>query len=59
LGLLVSASRSIIYAGGGSSAAIRAAAAQLNQEINAESSSKRALDDAAIDAQRRSIGRGG
>ena len=58
-GLLVSASRSIIYAGGGSSAAIRAAAAQLNQEINAERSSKRALDDAAIDAQRRSIGRGG
>jgi len=59
LGLLISASRSIIYAGGGTSAAIRAAAAQLRQEINAERSLKRALDDAAIDAQRRSIGRGG
>ena len=36
LGLLISASRSIIYAGGGSAEAIRAAAAQLHQEINAE-----------------------
>jgi orotidine-5'-phosphate decarboxylase len=33
-GLLISASRSIIYAGGGSAAAIRAAAAALNAEIN-------------------------
>src|SRR5208283_5105478 len=33
-GLLISASRSIIYAGGGSAAAIRAAAAQLHREIN-------------------------
>jgi len=59
LGLLISASRSIIYAGGGTSTAIRAAAAQLHQEINSERSLKRALNDAAIDAQRRSIGRGG
>jgi orotidine-5'-phosphate decarboxylase len=59
MGLLISASRSIIYAGGGASAAIRAAAAQLHREINAERSLKRALDDAAIDAQRRSSGRGG
>ncbi|HEY2464614.1 MAG TPA: orotidine-5'-phosphate decarboxylase [Steroidobacteraceae bacterium] len=59
MGLLISASRSIIYAGGGAAAAIRAAAAQLHQEINSERASKRALDDAAIDAQRRSIGRGG
>ena len=58
MGLLISASRSIIYAGGGAAAAIRAAAAQLHEEINAERASKRALDDAAIDAQRRSIGRG-
>ena len=35
-GLLISASRSIIYAGGGAAAAIRAAAAQLHREINAE-----------------------
>ena len=49
-GLLISASRSIIYAGGGAAAAIRAAAAQLHREINAERSLKRALDDAAIDA---------
>ena len=59
MGLLISASRSIIYAGGGASAAIRAAAAQLHQEINAERSLKGALDHAAIDAQRRSIGGGG
>ena len=58
-GLLISASRSIIYAGGGAAAAIRAAAAELHREINAGRSSKRALDDAAIDAQRRSIGGGG
>lgn len=59
MGVLISASRSIIYAGGGTSAAIRAAAAQLHHEINAERTLKRAVDDAAIDAQRRSIGRGG
>jgi hypothetical protein len=59
MGLLISASRSIIYAGGSASAAIRAAAAQLHQEINAERSLKGTLDDAAIDAQRRSIGGGG
>jgi orotidine-5'-phosphate decarboxylase len=59
MGLLISASRSINYAGGGAAAAIRAAAAQLHQEINAERSLKRALNDAAIDAQRRSIGRSG
>ncbi len=41
-GLLISASRSIIYAGGGTAAAIRAAAAQLHREINAERSSNRA-----------------
>ncbi|HEY2780366.1 MAG TPA: orotidine-5'-phosphate decarboxylase [Steroidobacteraceae bacterium] len=35
-GLLISASRSIIYAGGGSAAAIRAAAASLRAEINLE-----------------------
>jgi hypothetical protein len=40
-------------------AGIRAAAAQLNEEINSERSLKRALNDAAIDAQRRAIGRGG
>jgi orotidine-5'-phosphate decarboxylase len=59
MGLLISASRSIIYAGGGAAAAIRAAAVQLHEEINAERALKRALDDAAIDAQRRAIGRGG
>jgi orotidine-5'-phosphate decarboxylase len=35
-GLLISASRSIIYAGGGTEAAIHAAAAKLHAEINAE-----------------------
>jgi len=50
MGLLISASRSIIYAGGGTSMAIRAAAAQLHQEINSERALKRALNDAAIDA---------
>ena len=35
-GLLISASRSIIYAGGGAEAAIHAAAAKLHAEINAE-----------------------
>jgi orotidine-5'-phosphate decarboxylase len=59
MGLLISASRSIIYAGGGTAAAIRAAAAQLHQEINAERALKGALDDAAVDAQRRAIGRRG
>jgi orotidine-5'-phosphate decarboxylase len=50
MGLLISASRSIIYAGGGTATAIRAAAAQLHQEINSERALKRALNDAAIDA---------
>jgi orotidine-5'-phosphate decarboxylase len=59
LGLLISASRSIIYAGGGASPAIRAAAAQLHQEINSARSLTRALDEAATDAQRRFIARGG
>lgn len=57
-GLLISASRSIIYAGGGTAAAIRAAAADLSAAINSQRALKRAPDDAAIDAQRRSIGRG-
>jgi orotidine-5'-phosphate decarboxylase len=35
-GLLISASRSIIYAGGGEETAIQAAAAKLHEEINAE-----------------------
>jgi orotidine-5'-phosphate decarboxylase len=35
-GLLISASRSIIYAGGGSASAIRAAASQLHGDINKE-----------------------
>jgi orotidine-5'-phosphate decarboxylase len=35
-GLLLSASRSIIYAGGGTAAAIRAAAAELHAAINFE-----------------------
>ncbi len=59
MGLLISASRSIIYAGGGTPAAIRAAAADLHAQINAERVSKRALDDTAVDAQRRSVGRSG
>jgi orotidine-5'-phosphate decarboxylase len=50
MGLLISASRSIIYAGGATSPAIRAAAALLHQEINSERALKRALNDAAIDA---------
>jgi orotidine-5'-phosphate decarboxylase len=58
-GLLISSSRAIIYAGGGSGEAIRAAAAQLHGEINAGRSSKRALDHTAIDAQRRAVGGGG
>jgi orotidine-5'-phosphate decarboxylase len=58
-GLLISSSRAIIYAGGGSANAIRAAAAQLRTEINAGRSLKSALDHAAVDAQRRAIGGGG
>jgi orotidine-5'-phosphate decarboxylase len=58
-GLLISSSRAIIYAGGGTAAAIRAAAAQLHAEINAGRSLKSALDHAAVDAQRRAIGGGG
>ncbi len=46
MGLLISASRSIIYAGGGTAAAIRAAAVQLHQEINAERASRRPVDAA-------------
>src|SRR5579862_987969 len=57
MGLLISASRSIIYAGGGTAAAIRAAAAQLRQEINAERALRRAPGDAATDALRRCTGR--
>ncbi|MEO7206799.1 MAG: orotidine-5'-phosphate decarboxylase [Steroidobacteraceae bacterium] len=49
-GLLISASRSIIYAGGGTAAAIRAAAVQLHQEINAERSVKRPRDGIAYRA---------
>jgi orotidine-5'-phosphate decarboxylase len=58
-GLLISSSRAIIYAGGGSGAAIRDAAAQLHVQINAGRSLKGALHHAAIDAQRRAIGGGG
>jgi orotidine-5'-phosphate decarboxylase len=58
-GLLISSSRAIIYAGGGSAVAIRAAAAQLHTEVNAGRSLKGALDHAAVDAQRRAIGGGG
>jgi orotidine-5'-phosphate decarboxylase len=56
-GLLISASRSINYAGGGTAAEIRAAAAQLHSEINLERS-KCALDHAAVHPQRGAIGRG-
>jgi orotidine-5'-phosphate decarboxylase len=58
-GLLISSSRAIIYADGGSAAGIRAAAAQLHAQINAGRASKRALDHAAVDAQRRTVGGGG
>jgi len=58
-GLLISSSRAIIYADGGSASGIRAAAAQLHTEINAGRASKGALDHTAIDAQRRAIGGGG
>jgi orotidine-5'-phosphate decarboxylase len=58
-GLLISSSRGIIYAEGGTPSGIRAAAAQLHGEINAGRASKRALNDAAVDAQRRAIGGGG
>ena len=58
-GLLISSSRAIIYAGGGSAVAIRAAAAQLHTDINAGRALKGALDHAAVDAQRRAIGGGG
>jgi orotidine-5'-phosphate decarboxylase len=59
MGLLISSSRAIIYADGGSAAGIRAAAADLRTQINSGRALKRALDDAAIDTQRRSIGGGG
>ena len=58
-GLLISSSRAIIYADGGSASGIRAAASQLHADINAGRASKRALDHAAVDAQRRAIGGGG
>ncbi len=50
-GLLISSSRNIIYAGGGSPGAIRAAAAALRTAINRERArraSERALDGAAL-----------
>ena len=46
-GLLISSSRSIIYAGGGSAAAIRAAAASLHADINLERG-KRGVQSAAL-----------
>jgi len=57
-GLLISASRSIMYAGGGAAAAIREAAAQLHAAINLERPGflERAPHDSAIDAQRRTVG---
>jgi orotidine-5'-phosphate decarboxylase len=58
-GLLISSSRAIIYAGGGVGESIRAAAAQLHADINAGRPLKRALDHAAIDAQRRAVSGGG
>ena len=58
-GLLISSSRAIIYADGGSASGIRAAASQLHAEINAGRASKRSLDHTAVDAQRRAIGGGG
>jgi orotidine-5'-phosphate decarboxylase len=58
-GLLISSSRNIIYAGGGSSTAIGAAAADLCTAINRQRvRSERALDRAPIDAQRGTVGRG-
>jgi orotidine-5'-phosphate decarboxylase len=56
-GLLISASRSINYAGGGAAASIRAAAALLHSEINL-GRSKRALDHAAVHPQRGAVGGG-
>jgi orotidine-5'-phosphate decarboxylase len=58
-GLLISSSRAIIYAGGGSATAIRAAATQLHTEINGVRSLKGALHHAAVDPQRRTVGGGG
>jgi orotidine-5'-phosphate decarboxylase len=57
-GLLISASRSIIYAGGGAAVAIREAALKLHAAINQERSVG-ALDNPAVDPQRRTVGRGG
>jgi orotidine-5'-phosphate decarboxylase len=51
-GLLISASRSIIYAAGGSEAAIRAAAAQLHSSINLERGNLRASPCAALSSTR-------
>src|SRR5580700_10564175 len=56
-GLLISASRSINYACGGTASGIRAAAAQLHSDINL-GRSKRALDHAAVHPQRGAVGRG-
>jgi orotidine-5'-phosphate decarboxylase len=56
-GLLISSSRNIIYAGGGSPAGIGAAAANVCAAINRQRS-ERALDRAPIDAQCGAVGRG-
>jgi orotidine-5'-phosphate decarboxylase len=45
-GLLISASRSIIYAGGGTAASIRAAAEELHAAINYERAKSRPLERA-------------
>jgi orotidine-5'-phosphate decarboxylase len=57
-GLLISASRSINFAGGGTAEAIREAAAQLHAAINVERL-ERAPDHPAVDPQRRTVGRRG
>jgi orotidine-5'-phosphate decarboxylase len=49
-GLLISSSRNIIYAGGGTSSGIRAAATELCAAINRGRNLKRALDRAPVDA---------
>jgi orotidine-5'-phosphate decarboxylase len=54
-GLLISASRSIMYAGGGAAAAIRAAALELHAAINRERLVG-APHNPAIDPQRRTVG---
>jgi orotidine-5'-phosphate decarboxylase len=47
-GVLISASRSIIYAGGGSALSVRAAAAELHAAINLERELKRSRDRSAL-----------